>query len=235
MPEPSSPSRHDGPPSSRADGGRAGSADGRTRPSQASVPPSEPRPSSRASFSALDVQGPPRAPLQLIVALLLGLVLVAIPLYLWRRPRAESIATSTAAASATTRATLPVEEPEPPRVELSPAEVRECHDPGPKKTPPERCDHLVEVERALAKAIEGSADCVPSDAGGTIRFDADVSFKRGRVRVTTPRRGRSVKDKKAVKACRAAVRKSMKGLPLRDVRHEHARYVLSVTATYRGP
>src|SRR5437588_317591 len=63
-------------------------------PSRASVPPSEPRSASRASFSHLDVSADRPARLQMIVALILGLVLVAIPLYLWRRPRAESIAAS---------------------------------------------------------------------------------------------------------------------------------------------
>src|SRR6185503_11184015 len=67
--------------------------------SRASVPPSEPR-SSRASFEALDAQVDRPARLQMIVALILGLVLVAIPLYLWRRPRAESISVNTGAADA---------------------------------------------------------------------------------------------------------------------------------------
>ena len=62
--------------------------------SRATVPPSEPR-SSRASFDALDAQVDRPARLQMIVALILGLVLVAIPLYLWRRPRAESISVDT--------------------------------------------------------------------------------------------------------------------------------------------
>src|SRR5512140_1027414 len=51
-------------------------------------PPSEPRPDRRARDFGLGYDRPAR--LQMLVALVLGLVLVAIPLYLWRRPRAES-------------------------------------------------------------------------------------------------------------------------------------------------
>ena len=49
-----------------------------------------------------------------------------------------------------------------------------CQDPGPKKTTPEQCDHLVDVEKALAKAIEESASCISKDVGGgTIVYVVD--------------------------------------------------------------
>ena len=46
--------------------------------------------------------------------------------------------------------------------------------------------HVVEVEKALAKAIEESATCVPKAAGGgTIQYVADVRLKKKSLNVTT--------------------------------------------------
>ena len=174
----------------------------------------------------------------MIVALILGLVLVAIPLYLWRRPRAESIAST-----GDMRPVL-AESGAPPPVtvgtEEKPAvgDVRNllCQDPGSKKTTPEQCDHVLDVERAFAKAIEESASCVPKDAGGgTVIYVADVSFKRKAVSVATPKEGRTMKNLKVISACQSAVKSHLQALPLESIAHAHARYKVAVTATYAGP
>lgn len=206
--------------------------------SRASVPPSEPRSASRGSFSQLDLSADRPARLQMIVALVLGLVLVAIPLYLWRRPRAESIsATGSAdsgvdpnAASAPTT-TAPVDE----KPTIGEAKSILCQDPGPKKTSPEQCDHVADVEKAFAKAIEDTASCVPKDAGGgTIQFVADVSFKRKALNVATPKEGRTMKNAKVVAACQSAVKSKLQSLSLDAVQHAHARYKIAITASYPG-
>jgi hypothetical protein len=207
--------------------------------SRASVPPSEPRPTSRGSFSQLDLSADRPARLQMIVALVLGLVLVAIPLYLWRRPRAESITATGAAdsgvdpnaAAAPTTAAL-VDEGKPsvgePKIVL-------CQDPGPKKTAPDQCDHIVDVEKAFAKAIEDAAPCVPKDAGGgTIQFVVDVSFKRKALNVATPKEGRTMKNAKIVTSCQTAVKSKLQALSLDAVPHTHARYKFAITASYPG-
>lgn len=202
--------------------------------SRASVPPSEPRPS-RTSFSSLDAAADRPARLQMVVALMLGLVLVAIPLYLWRRPRAESIAVARASADAgpLSGAFEPGGEGEPASsITLSDPRVLACQDPGPKKTPPSKCDHLVEVETALAKAIDDSLSCVPSDTSGTIQYVADVSFKRKTIGVLVPRDGRTIKSSKVASACASAVKSKLHSVPLERMAHEHARYKISITATY---
>ena len=208
--------------------------------SRASVPPSEPRSPSRGSFSQLDIGAADRpARLQMIVALILGLVLVAIPLYLWRRPRADAVAVSVsgsgdpaaAPSSAAPPPTLVAEET--PMV--SDVRVLLCQDPGPKKTAPEQCDHVVEVERAFAKAIEENASCMPKDAGGgTVIYVADVSFKHKAVNVATPKEGRTMKNLKAIGACQVAVKSRLQALPLDHLTHAHARYKIAMTATYPG-
>jgi hypothetical protein len=205
-------------------------------PSKASVPPSEPR-SSRASFDALDSQVDRPARLQMIVALILGLVLVAIPLYLWRRPRAESIAAATsstdAGALAVTGATTGATDE---KLTIGEAKTLSCHDPGPKKTAPEQCDRVAELEKALAKAIEENAACVPKEAGGgTIIYVADVTFKKKSTLVTTPTEGRTLKSVKVAAACAKVVKAKIAGLSFDTVKHEHARYRVSMTATYPGP
>lgn len=206
-------------------------------PSRASVPPSEPRSTSRASFSQIDLQADRPARLQMIVALLLGLVLVAIPLYLWRRPRAESIAATGSADGGTDPAAA--QPPAPPADDAKPT-VGEpksvlCQDPGPKKTSPDQCDHVAEVEKAFAKAIEESASCVPKDAGGgTIQYVADVSFKKKALNVSVPKEGRTLKNAKVVSACHAAVKSKLQSLSLDAITHTHARYKISITASYPG-
>jgi len=184
------------------------------------------------------------ARLQMIVALILVLVLVAIPLYLWRRPRAESIAAAADAADASadpnatgaplaSGAATPVDEGKPT---LGEAQTLSCHDPGSKKTSAEQCDHLVEVGKALAKAIEESASCVPKDAGGgTVQYVADVSFKRRSVNVSAPKDSRSMKNAKVVAACQSAVKARLQSVALDSVQHAHARYRVAITATYAGP
>jgi hypothetical protein len=201
--------------------------------SRASVPPSEPR-GSRASLSSIDAQVDRPARLQLIVALILGLVLVAIPLYLWRRPRAASVAVVVPQDGG-----VMVEPPAPPpEPDVTVSEPKaSCHDPGPKRTPPDQCDHLTDVEKALAKAIEDTASCVPKDlGGGTIVYGADVTLttKRRTLVVSTPRDGRSIKNAKVISACHNAVKAKMQSVPLEGLKHEHHRYRIHVTATYRA-
>lgn len=207
-------------------------------PASGPIPPSEPRPS-RASLSSLDAAIERPARLQMIVALMLGLVLVAIPLYLWRRPRAESIAVARANADAGSMSTLTTTPPAPAEVDskptLSDPRVLACMDPGPKKTPPEQCDHLADVEKAFAKAIEDTMSCVPKDSGGgTIQYVADVSFRKKTIAVVAPKEGRSMKNGKIAGACASAVRSKLHAVSLDAVTHAHARYKISITATYPG-
>ena len=203
--------------------------------SRASVPPSEPR-SSRASLSSLDAAVERPARLQMIVALMLGLVLVAIPLYLWRRPRADSIAVTRSGGDAASPQAMTMTPPETaradPRPTLSEPRVLACQDPGPKKTPAERCDHLVDLEKAFAKAIEDSFACVPKDASGTIQYVADVSFKRRTIGVFAPKGGRSIRSSKVASGCASAVKKKLYAVVLDGMPHEHARYKIAITATY---
>src|ERR1700722_2355950 len=184
-------------------------------------PPPDPHPSRVSGLSlgtAAGDEGPGR--LQLGAALLLGLVLVAAGLYMWRRPRSadpsadDTSAASPAASSGLSAAGIVIgavspEAGSPSGVALTEPRVLACQDKGSKKTAPDACDRLAPVEKALADAINHSATCVQSGSGsaaggGTIEYVADVSFSRHKVGVILPRAGRSVSDRKALHSCATA-------------------------------
>jgi hypothetical protein len=193
------------------------------------------------------------ARLQTIAAVVLGLALIAIPLYLWRRPRSESPPVTSAVvgtapgspfgdAGASDAGSGPAE----PSVSLSDAKVLECHDTGLKRTRPEDCDHLAAVEKGLATAISGAPTCLAAagaGGAGTLTYVVDASFLRKHhpIEVSVPRDGRSLKGihgaqaGQAVSGCAAAVKKGMESVALDGVPHAHARYKVAITATYAAP
>jgi hypothetical protein len=178
----------------------------------------------------------------MILALLLGILLFAVPLYLWRRPRSapSALRTDAGAPDAAREVAAPPPPPEVaplPPVKLADPRVLECHDRGAKRTPAEQCDHVAAFEKALGEAIVASHGCVPSDAGaGSIEYVADLSFGRRRAPVTValPRDGRTFQSAKIAKECAAGVRARMAGFPVGPLQHEHARYKIAVVASYAG-
>jgi hypothetical protein len=201
-------------------------------------PPSEPRADRRARDFGLGYDRPAR--LQMLVALVLGLVLVAIPLYLWRRPRAESpiVAAQPDAEAAPLAANVDGDAGPPDdgggSVALGEFRVVECHDPGSKHTPPEQCDHLGDFEKVLGKAIQDAASCAAGGGGGALPYSADVSFGRKKqpIHITSGKDGRTLRSAKAAAACVAAVKKNLGAATLDGMKHDHSRYKISVTATY---
>ena len=187
------------------------------------------------------------ARLQTIAAVVLGLALIAIPLYLWRRPRSESppvtsaLTASVALDAGALDASAVAAALPGPTVSLSDPKVMECHDMGSRRTRPEDCDHLAAVEKGLATAITASASCLPTSAGGgTLVYEVDASFARKRhpIELLVPRDGRSLKNAHgaaaaaAVSGCMATVKKGMDSVALDGVPHAHARYKVAITATY---
>jgi len=173
----------------------------------------------------------------------LGLVLVAIPLYMCRRPRAESPLTPSeirddrTTAAAPPPVTIAVDAGASGPLALTEPMVLECHDPGSKKTAPDQCDHLVGFEKAFAKAIEDSAACVPAAAGGgTISYVADVSFGRKRkpIDLTLGKENRTLKSGRAGTACAAAVKRALPDTAIDGLAHAHSRYKIEIVATYPG-
>jgi hypothetical protein len=213
-------------------------------PRDPSHPPSDPYPSlARARAAARLGEDPRPARAQLTAVALLGVVLLASGLFLWRRPHAPAggepaegpgLSTGIALEDAGLQGNLDAGlGPDP--VLLSEARTIACHDRGPKKTLPDECDRLTGLEQALSHAIEEAASCVPASVpSATIEYVADVSFSRHTLRVSLPRAARSIHDRKVVAACAAAVREALPASSLDALAHEHARYQISITATYRS-
>jgi len=214
------------------------------RASQPSLsgPPSEPRPiASRPGADA----GPERTNLvqgrvQLIAALLLLLVLVVVPLYLWRRPRATANEEKTNAAQLSSAQIAETQQPPPDTkphtkdgVTVADAKVVGCHDAGSKRTAPAACDHLPGFEGALAKAILDSASCVPPGTpAGSITFHADASYARHKAPIRVKHTQGTTMAPKVTAACVADVRRALSSIAL-DQAHAHARYDVEIDAQYK--
>jgi hypothetical protein len=206
-----------------------------------SRPPADPRLPPRPADATGQIGAYERpARWQTIAAAVLGVVLFAVPLYLWRRPRsvAEPVVRDDAAdvpAADLADVAAPDDEAGARALSLGDPRILECRDPGSRATPAERCDHLPPFERGFAQAILDAHDCVPAGpAGGTITYVADVAFtrKRAPVLISAPKDGRSVKSYKVVEACVAAVRRGLSAVSIDGLAHAHARYKVAVSATY---
>jgi hypothetical protein len=103
------------------------------RPPFTSSPPSQPSP-----YRYLGRGGSERpVKLQLIIALVAGLILVAVPLYLWRRPRPESIPSADAAVAdagvAAPATTVVAFDAGVTGISLSPFSTIRCENPVPAR------------------------------------------------------------------------------------------------------
>jgi hypothetical protein len=176
---------------------------------------------------------------QMVALIVLGFVLVAVPLYLWRRPRTVPETTAEPASSEIPSAAVDAAATQPDAgivmVRLSDPVIVECHDPGSKRTAPEQCGHLVAFEKAFAHAIEGASSCVPSTARpSSFVYVADVSYARQKpraIQLSLPKDGRTVKPAKIATACETSVEHALKAVDL-DADHSHQRYKIQITATY---
>jgi hypothetical protein len=198
-------------------------------------PPSQPSPYRYLGRGA----GERPVRLQIVIALVAGLILVAVPLYLWRRPRPESIPSADAAvadagapdAASSAALAAPAPAPPPSAVQLSAFTTLKCENPGPGKTPPERCDHVPFFEDGLARAIRDNAACAPASSTPVkVSFVMEMDFRRKRTNLFIGKSS-TIKKEKGKELLRCVTR----GMPTPDwgtIVHQYARYKVNVTATY---
>jgi hypothetical protein len=173
--------------------------------------------------------------LQIIIALVAGLIIFAVPLYLWRRPRPESIPSADAAV---VDAGAPIVSPivafdagPAGGITLSPFSTMKCEKPGPGKTPPERCDHVTTLEDALARAIRERPDCAPaSKTAYTVSYVMATDFRRKKLNLFTGKSS-SLKREKSKELLRC-VKAAMPALDWNAISHQYTRYQVNVSATY---
>jgi len=204
------------------------------RPRLHSSPPSQPSP-----YRYLGRGGGERpVRVQIIIALVAGLILVAVPLYLWRRPQPEPIKNADAAVVDAGFVTLDAGiEPATPEsrnddgMKLAPFKTIRCQDPGPGKTPPERCDQVAFFEQGLARAIRESRACAPSsETSYKVSYVFESHFRKKTTKLylgksTTLRRSKA----KELLAC---VKRAMPTPNWDTIPHQHTRYVVAVMVTY---
>jgi hypothetical protein len=187
------------------------------RSSRLSLPPAEPR---LASRPGIDLRRSERASrIQMGIMLVFGLLAVAIPLYLWRRPKTKETEEALAAASASAAKTAeppstlgPIRAPataassSPPAVEVK---VLSCLSKG-KRKPGEECDHVTVMEEAFAKASTDQLGCLSEAMGGeSVLLTANVGLPKKRITVTATRPTEKTKLPKAVRKCTTAIREAM--------------------------
>lgn len=183
-----------------------------------------------------------RAPrIQIVAALLLLLVLVIVPLYLWHRPRAVADDGASPSASLATGAPILggdaglgmiIPDGGSPLVTLGDMKMLECHDPGSRRTSPTDCDRLPAFEHAVMDSIRAEGAC--GAGAGEVLYIVDVSTlrKKSPILVTVSKDGHALKSGKVATDCAVAVKKALSVTAL-DPGHAHARYKLDITASYK--
>jgi hypothetical protein len=204
------------------------------RPPFPSSPPSQPSP-----YRYLGRGGGERPlRLQIIIALVAGLILVAVPLYLWRRPRPESIPSADAAVVNAGvsmfdggSSIVAFDAGVAGGVTLSPFTTLKCRNPGPGKTPPERCDHVTFFEDGLARAIRDNTACAPSaKASFTVSFVMETDFRAKKLTLFAGKSS-SLKRDKAQQLLRC-VKRAMPSPDWGTIPHQYVGYKVNVVATY---
>ncbi len=176
---------------------------------------------------------------QVVVASMVGLVVVAVPLYLLRRPR--QVPTSAAPEQATRHAfggvITPPRDAGPPEsaIEVGSAQRVKCS-ASPKSRGNEGglCDRLPLLEAALRRGIQQSEDCAPKTGKeGTINYVLEVDFSRGRLNVFAGQSGQW-KGPQARRAARCVLR-SFPPIPWEKLQHDYRFYQIAMMATYPAP
>lgn len=212
------------------------------------LPPSSGLPSSRTPTIGGRVQRDVR--LQAALALVVGIAVVAVPLFIWGGKKKHNNDATAASASASAASS---EDAGAPTVFFGDAGAQlsvdaggrtvtfaeprylKCQDPGPSKTSPDKCDHLGTIEELVTKAItERVAGCLPTVAAAqTVNFVVDVSFKRKKMRLKDGKEGSSMPaaQRKKLVAC---IDKGIVAPNFDAVPHAHQRYLFQFLATF-GP
>ncbi len=181
---------------------------------------------------------------QIILALVAALVLVAVPLYLWRRPQPATIPSADAATSGQAppvpgpvvgapgaTATSLVGATPGPAIEVGPVKTLKCQDPGPGRTPPERCDGIRFFEDGLTRAIKDNAACAPPSRNGyVVSYVLEFHFGKKRTNLFLGKSTTLSKSKR-----KELLKCVERGLPTPDwdrIPHQHLKYTVNTVATY---
>jgi hypothetical protein len=174
---------------------------------------------------------------QIVVALVTALALVAVPMYLMRRPNAQKTAPAPSAhgsaAPAPSATPLPSAEPKKPpeRVKLGGPQRVRCGNGRGNQLEGNACDQLAVFEEGLAKAIRENEGCAPrvKDAG-SINFVLTIDFVERKLHVFPGASG----DFRGPQARRATecVKRALPKPDWSAIPHQFRRYTIAILATY---
>jgi hypothetical protein len=209
------------------------------RSSHPSLPPTNEPNLQRLGRGSAAGERPLRA--QLVIAGVLVLILLAVPVYLLRRPSgsaAHSVGVADAGVPHFGGVILAEVDASVPgnRVEIGPLTRVRC---GPTATRPQAegglCDALPALEAAFRRSVEGSSSCAPRTGkeGGSINYVLEVDFTAGRLNVFPGKSGKW-RGPRARKAATCVLR-LIPDVPWLGLPHEHEYYAIAVLATYPGP
>jgi hypothetical protein len=177
-----------------------------------------------------------------VVAAVIGILMVAVPLYVMRRPSGAARPVSSADggpdASASASAAPPVPSailPKPAeRLKLGPAVRVRCGATPNGGNEGNLCDSLPAFEQALEAAIRGSQNCAPkSDSEGSINYVLSVDFAKKTVHVFPGASG-SWHGKQARRST-DCVKRALPAPDWATIQHQHRFYSIAMLATYRSP
>jgi hypothetical protein len=212
-------------------------------PSRSSLPsvPGEPRIRRLGLGSSSGADRPLRA--QVVVGLVCAAMLIAVPLYLLRKP-SYKVAASAASASASAGtgplgASKPPAAPAappapPPRLTLGAVQKVRCG-ASAAAAPNEGtlCDTLPAFEEALKQAILGNEGCAPkSKLKGSINYVLTIDFARKKLHIFPGASGdwHGRQARRAVSCVESALKVTDWAVP-----HQYRFYAIAVLATYAGP
>lgn len=181
---------------------------------------------------------------QLVVAGVACVILVAVPLYLLRRPAGSNAPAVEASASASAAKLSPLPVPvdagvvaQKPieRVRLGPVQRVKCGSSATQaRVEAGLCDGLPAFEQALKTAITAAIDCAPKEkTEGTINYVLSVDFTAHSLNVFPGASG-SWRGPQAKRATQCVLR----ALAVPDwgsIPHQYRYYWLAVSATYPSP
>ncbi len=182
--------------------------------------------------------------IQITVALIVALILIAVPVYLWRRPASASADHVGSTSSAAVSASRPPPDPEKSilaaaldggvetdEVKLGRVWIDSCRRSGMRNVPADQCDRQPFFEEALVKAVLDNTACAPKlSKGGSISYALKVDYRKKSVSLFAGKSG-SVRRRTAEDAI-ACVERSLPQPSWNSLPHQHTRYIIAVLATY---
>jgi hypothetical protein len=171
----------------------------------------------------------------MVIAGALVLILIAVPLYLLRRPSGTASGSRAGATTQQFGGVVRAHVDAGARVVdvvLGPVRRVRCG-AAPNQTNGEggACDALPALEAALRQSIQGSLECAPrSGKEGSINYVLEVDFTRNRLHVFAGKSG----NWRGARARRAAscVLRSLPAIAWANIPHQHAYYAIAILATY---